>query len=190
MSTILTPLSLWKNFDDSLPLDAVTVNEKEEDGIKFEYVKFEGRRAKSSRVSIAGIFAEGSNSLPSECIFIVPDSGETVDEELIKIFVRAGYSVFMVDYRGEAEGTSFHTVYPPEIDYANTARCGRYKNYVDDSADKTCWYEWVAVCRYAYKYIQERTNGRNIGVVGIRDGGEIVWKLITLVKFADRKSVV
>ena len=88
-----------------------------------------------------------------------------------------GYSALMVDYRGEWENSEFFTKYPEDISYANTAKCGRTKDYVDDSADKTCWYEWVAVGLFAIKYLRERVQSDKIAVVGIRDGGEIAWKL-------------
>ncbi|MDE6001710.1 MAG: hypothetical protein K2G96_05285, partial [Clostridia bacterium] len=61
---------------------------------------------------------------------------------------------------------------------------GRYKDYADISADRTCWYEWVAVGIYARKYLVERTGGEDIAVVGIRDGGEIAWKLGVAKKFS------
>jgi hypothetical protein len=55
---------------------------------------------------------------------------------------------------------------------------------VDESADKTSWYEWVAVGIYARKYILQKLNVANVGVVGIRDGGEVVWKLACATQFS------
>ena len=182
MSNILTPISLWKNFNDNLPLNEVIVGVKVEDGIKYEYVKFEGRDTGAGRVIIYGVWASDA-ALPSEeCVFVIPDSIETIDEALLKAFVKKGYSCFSVDYRGEVEGVSSFTNYPVNVYYANTLKCGRYKDFVDESAEKTTWYEWVAVCRYAYKFITTKVNTEDIAVVGIRDGGEIAWKLITSVK--------
>lgn len=182
MSNILTPLSLWKNFNDSLPLNAVTVGEKTEDGVKYEYLKFEGRDTGSGRVIIYSVLASNALAPSNECVFVIPDSEETIDENLLKLYIKNGYSAFSVDYRGEAVDCTNFTSYPACIPYANANKCGRYKDFVDESADKTSWYEWVAVCRYAYKYLITRFKPEDIGVVGIRDGGEIAWKLVTSVE--------
>ena len=40
MSNILTPVSLWKNFDDGLPTDAVILSEKSEGGYDTQYINF------------------------------------------------------------------------------------------------------------------------------------------------------
>ena len=184
MSNILTPISLWKNFDDTLPLNCKILGEKVDGEVKIQYLRFDGRDTGKGRVSIFGAYAEPINSTCLDCILILPDSLETVNEDLLKFFVGKGYSAFMVDYRGKVEGVENYTIYPENVSYANLAQAGRRKDFVDESADKTSWYEWVSVGRYAYKYLNERLNGGNIGVVGIRDGGEIAWKLIASVKFS------
>ncbi|MBE7088206.1 MAG: hypothetical protein E7370_01590 [Clostridiales bacterium] len=184
MSNILTPISLWKNFDDTLPLNAKVLGEKVDGEVKIQYIRFDGRDTGKGRVSVFGAYAEPINFTSTECILILPDSYDTIDEELLKYFVKNGYSAFMVDYRGKVDGTENYTVYPANVYYANLAQAGRRKDFVDESADKTSWYEWVSVGRYAYNYLNERLNGGKIGVVGIRDGGEIAWKLIASVNFS------
>lgn len=177
MPNIITPTTLFNNFDDSLDLIPVTLNSTITEGVKLENISFLGRETGDGRVKIFGTFASAENSPAQETILVLPDSSDTVDTNLLKMLVKKGYSAFMVDYRGEWEGCDLSTFYPGIIDYANTARCGRYKDFVDDSADKTSWYEWVAVGIYARKYIIERTGSENIAVLGLRDGGEIAWKL-------------
>lgn len=177
MAKILTPLTLLNSFDLSAPTDAFDFETREEDGIKIEEFYFYGRDTGAGRVKIAATFACASATPASETVLVLPDSPETIDEDILKMFVRNGFSAMGVDYRGEWKDCSRHTVYPEVIDYANTAKCGRHKDYVDDSAEKTSWYEWVSVGLYARKYILERTGAENIAVAGIRDGGEIAWKL-------------
>ncbi|MGN0817888.1 MAG: alpha/beta hydrolase family protein [Candidatus Coproplasma sp.] len=177
MSNILTPISLWKNFDSSLSSVPVTLGEKVENGVKFEYVNFSGRDTGMGRVTVYGAFACSENAPSADGVLIIPDSGESIDEELLKMFVDNGYSALMVDICGQTEGRERYTVYPENVDYANFFRTGRHTDFVDDSADKTSWYEWVAVGLYAKKYLSERLENQNIGVVGIRNGGEVAWKL-------------
>lgn len=184
MSTILTPLSLWKIFDDNLPLVDSITDLTTRDGITYESVKFLGRDTGSARVVIQGVFAYLHDNPSPDGVLIIPDSCETVDENLLELFVKNGYSALMVDIRGEWEGATNYTIYPAQVEYANFAKAGRHLSSVDESADKTSWYEWVGVGLYARKYLKNRLNCQKIGVVGIRDGGEVAWKLAYAGDFA------
>ncbi len=177
MPHILTPLALWNNFSCSLDTACELVSTQEKGGITFEKLKFSGRETGEGRVRIAAEFAYNSKAMAEETVIIFPDSTDTIDEGLLKMFVDRGFSALMVDYRGEWEDCDFFTVYPKNVEYANTAICGPHKDFVEEIADKTCWYEWVAAGLYARKYVEERTGSQSIAVVGLRDGGEIAWKL-------------
>ena len=176
MSNILTPVSLWKNFDDGLDTEAEVISEKSADGIKTQYLYFYGRDTGEGRVKIYAAFACAESAPSDTVVLLIPDSCGTVDEELMRFFVKQGHSVLMPDYRGEWERTNNYTVYPSNVSYANLSACGRHKDYADEDAAKTCWYEWVAVARYCCSYLRSR-GFYKIGAVGIRDGGEIGWKL-------------
>lgn len=219
---------MWKDFDDSLPLEAVISGKKTLGGVRYEYVSFSGRKTEDGRVRVFGVFACNAEVPSSDGVLIIPDSSETVDERLLRMFVDNGYSALMVDIRGSQElaeavekgdkkveqtvtkgvkegeqvakspekvspeevganapsakvgdmqkGVNF-TVYPPSVSYANFASAGRHIDFADDGADKTSWYEWVAVGLYARKFLATKVRNDKIGVVGIRDGGEVAWKL-------------
>lgn len=177
MPNILTPLSLWNSFDDSLDVFPEILSVTDEDDIRIEKLYFLGRETGAGRVKIAAVYARSLSNASPETVLILPDSKDSFDMDLVKYFVQHGYSVLMPDYRGKWENSDFYTVYPECISYANVNSCGRFKDFVDESADKTSWYEWVAVGIYARKYILQRTNSDKIAVVGIRDGGEVAWKL-------------
>ncbi len=184
MSTILTPVSIWNNFDASLDVNAEVKSAAILQGVRIEKVNFLGRETGFGRIKIAAAFACDPQTPSAGTVLILPDSADTIDEGLLKFIVKRGYSALMVDYRGQWEDCSFYTEYPDCIDYANTAKCGRRKDFVDDSADKTSWYEWTGVGLYARKYIIERTGSDNIAVLGLRDGGEIAWKLGVAERFS------
>lgn len=184
MSNIITPSTLWNTFDDSLETTSISLSEKCEDGVRIEHVSFLGRDTGEGRVKVFGVLASDEFNPSSSYVMLFGDSTSDFDENLMQFFVKKGYSVFMVDYRGEWEGAVAYTIYPRNIDYANTARCGRFKDFVDDTADKTSWYEWVAVGIYARKYLINRTGSSDIALVGLRDGGEIVWKLAMVAEFS------
>ena len=184
MANILTPLSLWNDFDDLLDLNATTVTKKESNLMTLETVEFLGRETGKGRVRIAAAFAWNTQSPSTETVLVLPDSNDTIDAKVLEYFVSKGYSALMVDYRGEWDNCNFYTHYPENIEYANVLKCGRHKDFVDESADQTSWYEWVIVGLYARKYIKERTGSDDIAVVGFRDGGEIAWKLGVAGKFS------
>lgn len=184
MPKILTPLSLWESFDSSFDLaPAVISSEERENGFIFERVNFFGRETGGGRVVIAACYAYDKKTSAAGTVIILPDSGDTIDEKTMELFVKQGYSALMVDYRGEWEGCDFYTRYPDNVSYANTVKSGRRYGFVDDSAAETCWYEWVATGICAKKYAMERSGNSEIAVVGIRDGGEIAWKLGVAEKF-------
>lgn len=184
MANILTPLSIWSAFDKLLDTEAKVLETKESDGVTIEKIEFLGRDTGAGRVRIAAAFAWNTLSPVTETALVLPDSKDTVDEEVLKFFANNGYSALMVDYRGEWDGCEFYTRYPENIKYANVLYCGRHKDFVDDSVAQTSWYEWVIVGLYARKYIKERTKSDDIAVVGFRDGGEIAWKLGVAEKFS------
>jgi len=184
LSNIVTPISLWRDFDASLDVMPVSLGEKTDGGIKFEYLNFSGRDTGMGRVTVYGIFASSESAPSGSGIIVFFDSNEGLDEGLLEFFVKHGYSALAVDYAGRREGVERYTRYPQNVAYANLSSCGRYKDFVDDTAFKTSWYEWVGVGIYARKFMIERLNSLNIGVVGIRDGGEIVWKLACATQFS------
>ena len=183
MPNILTPVSLWKNFDDSLPADEHILIEKTDGGQKIQYLNFYGRETGAGRVKIYAAFMCDANAPSDDVVILLPDSVAGIDEKLMRFFVKRGYSVLMPDYRGEWECENF-TVYPENISYANLKKCGKHKDFVEEDAVHTSWYEWVAVARYSYNYLKGREGVGKIGVVGIRDGGEIAWKLAASVELA------
>lgn len=177
MANILTPAALWSNFDTSLPLNPELISMKEEGGVKFEYYYFSGRKTNNGRVKIYGVFASNARTPSSDGVLIVPDSNKTVDEKLLKFYVEKGYSAFMIDYRGQYKDTLNFTHYPADVSYANFTGSDEVKGAVIESALRTCWYEWVGVSIYARKFLMERIQSPSVCAVGIRDGGEVVWKL-------------
>ncbi len=183
MANMITPVTLWKTLDVSLDVRPTFIREVTDGDVKIEYFNFSGRETGEGRVLVYAAYAYSVSAPSRDGILILPDSKNTIDEEIMKMFVTHGYSVCMVDYRGAGFNNSEYTVYPEKIKYANSMTCGRYREFVDESADKTCWYEWSAVALYARKFLTERLNRDDIAIIGIRDGGEIAWKIASAATF-------
>ncbi|MDY4186284.1 MAG: dienelactone hydrolase family protein [Candidatus Borkfalkiaceae bacterium] len=180
-SKILTPSALWKDFRGDLPLKESKINEMTYDGISYTEVYFSGRETETGRVRIYGLYARPT-VLPKNRklggILVLPDFCETVNLETVNHFAKQGYSVFMADYRGDYEGVQNHTNYPTEIDYANFIKTGDNLFKVPLTAKETCWYEWVAVAKYSLAYLKSKSEVGKIGVLGIKQGGNVGWQLV------------
>lgn len=175
--TILTPVTLWKDFDDSLPLKEDILSEQVEDGALYREIYILGRQTEYGRVKIYAKYYTpvGEKEYPAVMIFF--EAGFPCDLKFVNRFIKRGYAVLCVDYCGDMGDGSRHTIYPRDVDYANFLRADRRMKFVDDTAKETSWYEWAAVARYAARYLAEKEEVTSAGAIGLRTGGEILWKI-------------
>lgn len=174
--SVLTPVTLWQAFDDSLPLKETKLNTYSIQSANITNVYFSGRQTEKGRVRIFGTYAEPIK--PSKgSLLLLPDVFDTVDEEMVMYFANLGYNVLCVDYRGEYHDVSNYTKYPDDVSYANYINRGRTFDYVDETANKTCWYEWVSVARYAISYLKDKAPNNKIGIMGNKYASNICWQL-------------
>lgn len=175
-STFLTPVTLWKDFDESLPLEEETLSERTEEGTIFRDVCFYGREVGKERVKIYAqyVLPAGEECFPA--VMILFEAGCPFDETFIRRFTSRGYGVLCVDYCGD-NGTLLHTVYPESIDYANYVRAGSHLDRAEPTAKETSWYEWAGVARYAAKFLSTRAEITRFGAIGLRTGGEVLFKI-------------
>lgn len=181
---ILTPITLWQDFDDNLPLKETVIKTLSIANVDYNYLYFSGRQTNIGRVRIYGIYAK-QKSNPLGSILILPDSKDEIDQELVFHFAKLGYDVLCVDFHGEGEDFKDYTKYPSDVDYANYVKCERSFNYVDNTAKETCWYEWTAVARYAVNFLKSKNPNIKIGVLGIKHGANVLWQLSAMDKRVD-----
>ena len=98
---ILTPVTLWSGFDDSLPLQTEEKNESSRGNVVLSEVVFSGRAVGSERVRISALYARPAGGKAAASLLILPDADKTCDETLVCGFAERGYAVLMPDYRGE-----------------------------------------------------------------------------------------
>lgn len=173
---ILTPVTLWKDFDDTLPTDEEILSEREDDFCLHREVYFYGRQTGAGRVKIFAHWFAPKNTAEFPAVMVLSEAGHPADLKFMRMLVERGYAALFVDYCGE-DGTEKHTVYPSDIDYANFVRAGGAMEYAEPTARETSWYEWAAVARYAAKYLSEKPEVTKSGAIGIRTGGEVLWKI-------------
>ena len=175
-STILTPVTLWRDFNEGLPLNEEIAGETAENGIVTRDVYFYGRETEKGRVKIYAqyCFPEEEENFPA--VLVLFEAGFGFDDRFVERLIRRGYGVLCVDYCGE-NGTEKHTVYPEDVDYANFVRAGDHLDHADPTARETSWYEWAGVARYAARYLALRSEVTAFGAVGLRSGGEVLFKI-------------
>ena len=174
---ILTPITLWSDFNDSLPIQCTVLEEREEDGVLLRKLRCFGRDVGGVRVNIFAVYCAPAGETAPPALLILPDASQTADVAFVERFAKKGYAVLMPDYRGEWDGCEEYTIYPEAIPYANYRSAGRRLDFAYDTAKETSWYEWVAVARYCCLYLRSLAPERKIGLIGIRAGGEIAWQL-------------
>lgn len=174
---ILTPTTLWSDFDDSLPVEETVLHREEGEKLRLYTVRFSGRAVGEERVGIFARYAEPSDGETVPALLILPDADQTIDDAAVRYFASLGYAVLMPDYRGSWRGADGYTTYPEAIAYANLRQAERRFDHADDTARETCWYEWVALARYCVRYLRSKANIGKIGVIGVRAGGDIAWQL-------------
>ena len=185
---ILTPVTLWKDFDDTLPLDEEILSETPEEDMLVREIAFSGRDTGEGRVRVFSTYFTplGKETFPA--VMVLFDAGLPFDREFARRLVQRGYGVLAVDYCGE-NGTGKFTKYPQNVDYANYMRAGRHIEYAEPTARETSWYEWAGVARYAARYLAERTEVTKAGAIGFRTGGEILFKIAPYAPIACMISV-
>ncbi len=178
--TILTPISLWKDFDSSLDLEPEIFQAYEADGILYCETTFSGRQTERGRVRVYGVEVRPAHEEKLPALLLLTQANRAVDLNLAARFAKRGYCVFCMDYRGATPENTPCTQYPEDIDYANYLRSGRSVLHADEGAKKTAWYEWTAAAIYAVKYLKSLPYITSVGAMGVREGGEILWKLMTI----------
>lgn len=182
--TILTPISLWKDFDDSLDLAPEILEERQKDGVIFRETCFSGRQTETGRVRVYGVEVRPAQAEKLPALLLLSEANRPLDLRLAERFARRGYCVFCMDYRGKTAETSRCTEYPSDVEYANFLRAGRSMFHADAGAKKTPWYEWTAAAIYAVRYLRSQALVSSVGALGVREGGDIVWKLMTTTDLA------
>ena len=177
-SMILSAVSLWKKFNTSLELNTSEWGFEEKDNGTFHHVTYSGHAAKDGRVRIYARFARPQGKDKTPAVLLLSDVGATPDEELMGYFLERGYAVLVPDYTGKMETDPenvMRTIYPKSLEYGNFEKGKGLFDMENVKSDETTWIEWAYVALYSIKYLKSRADIGNVGIVGVRMGGEIAW---------------
>ena len=84
---ILTPVTLWSDFDDSLPPTETVLREWEENGAVFSAIRYQGRETEAGRVDIFALFAKPKEPENCPVLLALPAAGQTALGGLLRFFV-------------------------------------------------------------------------------------------------------
>ena len=176
---IVSAVSLWKKFNVNEALDIREWGVTETDGLRLSHVRFLGHRAEDGAVRIYARFMKPINKGKTPAIVLLGDAGKPVDEKLGRFFADKGYAVLMPDYSGKMQGDDegiSRTEYPTSLAYANLEQAQGFTDMVDVDVEQSCWFQWTYVALYAIEFLTRMDAISNVGVVGVRVGGDIAWQ--------------
>ncbi len=176
---IVSAVSLWKKFNTETPLCASEWEIEDKGGVRYSNVAYSGHKASDGSVRIYARFGKPIGSGKKPAVLLLPDAGKPLDKELFGYFISKGYAVLMPDYSGkmpEDTDSDFRTVYPPSLNHGNFVHARGLLDMENLQAEDTTWFEWLYVALFSLEYLKSREDISNIGVVGIRTGGDIAWQ--------------
>ena len=176
---IVSAVSLWKKFNTDTPLCVSEWGIEEKDGARMSHVAYSGHVVDDGSVRIYARYGRPLGEGKKPTVLLLGDAGKPTDIDLMRYFIDKGYAVLMPDYSGkmqtDADGV-LRTIYPPSLEYGNYEKARGLYDMQDLQADETTWFEWTYVALYSVAFLKSQENVGNIGVVGVRVGGELAWK--------------
>ena len=176
IGAILTPTALWKNFKIQ-EINASTIKQTKKGDLINTQLNIEGRMVKDGKVNIYAQVYRKDKEQSCPAILLATDFVINTGEKLIKELVSLGYAVMCVDFAGAREGAEDFTVYPESISYANLEKAKDVLYTVEKDAQRTCWYEWTAVMRYALKYLKSLPYITKVGALGVGSVATALWQV-------------
>jgi len=180
VNKILNPVEIYEEIDYPLKLNDSLISKERFGDCILEKVRYNGKPISGEYVRIYAefLYKEGREHDPA--LLILNDMDKSIDRELMQYFLSLGYSVLMPDYRGRTKENADddnYTVYLSALNFANYESAGRHIDKATPSVRETSWFEWAGVAKYSCDYLKFR-KVEKIGVIGIRAGGEIAWKIL------------
>lgn len=176
---IVSAISLWKKYNLKSPLKVSEWGETHTADRSYSHVSYSGHAASDGAVRIYARFGRPKGNGKVPVVLFLGDVGATPDKELLDYFIDSGYAVLMPDYTGklstDTEGV-MRTVYPPSLSYGNYEQACGLEDFEGVETERTTWVEWTYVALYSLQYLKSRADIGNIGVVGVRKGGDVAWQ--------------
>jgi dienelactone hydrolase len=175
---ILSAVSLFKKFNTETPLGASEWGIEEKHGVRTSHVSFSGHAVEDGSVRIYARFGKPISAGKKPAIVFLADAGRAVDEDVFEYFLNKGYAVLIPDYSGKMDEDKdgvLRTVYPESLKHGNYQNARGLYDMQGLEPEESTWFEWTYVALFAIKYLKSRDDISEVGVVGVRKGGDIAW---------------
>jgi len=175
---ILSAVSLFKKFNTETPLGISEWGIEENHGVRTSHVSFSGHAADDGSVRIYARFGRPMGAGKKPAIVFLADAGRPFDQEIFEYFLHKGYAILIPDYSGKMDGDHdgvLRTVYPESLKHGNYQHARGLYSMEGLAPEETTWFEWTYVALFALKFLKSRDDISDIGVVGVRKGGDIAW---------------
>lgn len=175
---ILSPMSLWKDYDRrEFELAASEPVSFKREGYTEQRVYFNGDKAEDGIIRIYAriAFPEGKGAFPS--VLIMEQAGKSIDDIDFSPYLKDGYAVMAVDYSGQGDYPRY-TLYPASLSQCVFSLSPEAMFDAPEDPRKSCWYLWTKVLSRAITYLEtlEKFDRTRLALIGVGTGGPQVLK--------------
>lgn len=174
---ILTPTTIWKDFDIAFVPPTEIINTDKQDKVTFTKLYIHGQVGKEAVTKIFATLAKPEKRGKIPTILLLQDFEMGYDKPLVDALVEQGYAVLSIDLAGKTEKSEYFTIYPDSIDYANYILVKDKLCVVERDATHTCWYEWACATRYALKFLLNQPFVSRVGGFAAGEVATALWQV-------------
>ena len=180
---ILTPTSIWSQFNINEIPTAETIGEYREGNVSLSRIRINGEVCKDGQVKIYSVFARNVKKKKAPTVFILQKFTDGADETLAMAYAKLGYNAFVVNVGGDDGYNNNFTIYPPSLAFANYKHAKDELDKINGGIKDTCWYQWGVTARYAFAYLKSLPNVTTVAGLGIGDSATVLWHMAVTEKF-------
>ena len=165
---VLSPLSLWKNYDRKvMPLDITVIKENKEAEYLEQFVYFNGEASSNGCTRIFARFL--TPQTPTDSVLVImAEPHQTLESVDCTHILKNNISVLLLDYAGDAFGHNRFTIYPRSLAFSNYDESTLFAP--TETPYQSCWYIWATVAMRGVTFCEEKGFSK-IGLFGIGYGG-------------------
>ncbi|MBD5091889.1 MAG: hypothetical protein HDT36_00700 [Clostridiales bacterium] len=182
----LTATEVWEGFDPTSALsESSIISTDTADGITCSKLMFTAEETASGAIrACAEVHYEshGEEEKARAAILLLASYPQKNYSDIIRVLVKHGYAVCLLDYCGAVLKGDGKTTFPSDLSYAAYPECNQRLNTVLDSARNTPWFVWSKLARRTLTLMSTMKiiDSKRIGVMGIGEGAHIAWQVAAM----------
>lgn len=166
MNEIITPTTLWENFDETFRGNI----EDRSEGMPYRRYAVTVFSAEDGDAVVDTAVYEPERS-NGNVVLLIGDFEKRAQEDVVEKLVGEGYEVILPDYSGVFDDTL--TSYPSSLSYGIYKNGGEHLYKVCPTAKETSYYLYTVVIRKIISAIKTLDEKKEIVVMGLKRGTEI-----------------